>query len=66
MNGYRIETTVSEVMGRETDSLPYRAMEIGLAVKWRKGSTEKVTYLKTVKLVNKHRQDGTVGHKTGR
>lgn len=66
VNGYRIETTVSEVMGRETDSLPYRAMEIGLAVKWRKGSTEKVTYLKTVKLVNKHRQEGTVGHKTGR
>ncbi len=64
-NGYRIETTVSEVMKEKTDSLPYRAMEIDLAVKWRKGSKEKVTHLKTVKLVNKSVQGGTVHHTTG-
>lgn len=62
-NGYRIETTISEVMKEKTDSLPYRAMEIDLAVKWNTGSKEKVTHLRTVKLVNKTQQGGTV-HRT--
>jgi len=64
-DGYRVETTISEVMKEKTDSLPYRAMEIDLAVKWRKGPKEKVTHLMTVKLVNKSAQGGTVHHAPG-
>lgn len=64
-NGYRVETTVSEVMREKTGSLPYRAMEIDLAVKWHKGSKEKVTCLKTVKLVNRSQQGGTVDRSAG-
>jgi general secretion pathway protein I len=65
-NGYRVETNVAEVLIEKTDTLPYRAMEIDLAVKWRKGSKEKVTHLKTVKLVNRSQPGGAIGYKAAR
>ena len=64
-NGYRVETTISEVMKEKTDSLQYRVMEIDLAVKWRKGAKEKVTRLKTVKLINKSAQGEPLPHAPG-
>ena len=64
-NGYRIETTISEVLKEKSDSLPCRVMEIDLAVKWRRGAKEKVTHLRTVKLINKPPQGGAVGRTTG-
>jgi len=64
-NGYRVEATISEVMKEKSDSLQYRVMEIDLAVKWRKGAKEKVTHLRTVKLISKLPQGGTVGRAAG-
>lgn len=64
-NGYRIEATISEVLQEKSDNLQCRVMEIGLAVKWRKGAKEKVTHLRTVKLINKPPQGGAFGRTTG-
>ncbi len=60
-NGYRIEATISEALKEKTDSLPCRVMEIDLAVKWSKGTKEKVTHLRTVKLIDKLPQGGAIG-----
>ena len=64
-NGYRMEATISEALQEKSENLQCRVMEIDLAVKWRKGAKERVTHLRTVRLVNKPPQEGAVGRATG-
>lgn len=64
-NGYRIETTISEALQEKGGGLQCRVMEIDLAVKWRTGAKEKVTHLRTLKLINKTPRGGAVERTTG-
>ncbi len=51
--GYRFDTSITEVLKDRTENLNVRLLEVDLTIYWTKGTKNKSLTLKTMKVVNK-------------
>ena len=52
-DGYRIDTTVSEVLGERTKHLPWRMLQVTIVMSWWKKNKERTIQVRGIKLIKK-------------